>query len=136
MIRLLAYIIIITIIILGVYLLGPNSGTVEIYNDNFRIETSISVFIGLAALGAVMLSLLISFIFWLVGLQTKIKNSLNKFFYKRKVLKMLDLLDLVYHNKLREASKKYDLSSFTFIEHEFLDEIRQKISSYKKKESK
>lgn len=133
MIRLLAYIIIITLIILGVYVLGPESGTVEIYNDNFRIETSVPVFAGLAALGAVALSLLLSFIFWIIGLQTKIKNSLNSFFYKRKVLKMLDLLQLVHKNKLKEASKKYDLNSFSFIEHEFLDEIREEITSHKKK---
>jgi len=132
MLRFLTYLIIIISIIVGVYALGPDSGTVEIYNDNFRIETSIAVFAGLATLTALILSLLLSFIFWVIDLKTRIKNSLSNLFYKRKVLKMLDLLQLVHHNKLKEASKKYDLQSFSFIEHDFLDEVRQEITAYKK----
>ena len=133
MVRFLIYIVVVSLMFLGVYTLGPDSGVVEIHNENFYFETSIAVFFILLIIVSILISLLILLLFWVLKLPSRLKSALDNYFYKKKVEKMLDIIYLVWTKKLKEADKKYNIKDFEFMNHQMLEEVKQEISEYKKK---
>ncbi|MCH9753910.1 MAG: hypothetical protein K0T99_03310 [Alphaproteobacteria bacterium] len=111
----------------------PDSGIVEIHNADFYFETSIAVFSMFLTTSSLILSLIILFIFWILRLPGTLKSAFDNYFYKKKVVKMLDVMYLAETGKLKEASKKYDKKDFEIMEHDMVKRVQNHILDFQKK---
>jgi len=132
MVRFLIYLALIFSSILCVYIFVPDFGVVEVHNENFYFETSIEVFTVFLTLIALIFSLVVLFIFWILRLPSTLRTALSGYFYKKKVEKLLDIVYLVDTGHLKEASKKYVKNDFDVIDHKMVEKVKQKILEFKK----
>jgi len=119
--------------VLGIYVLVPNYGVVQIHNENFYFETSIEVFAMFLTIFGLVLSLAILLIFWILRLPSIVKSALNGYFYKKKIENILDIMYLMDSGHLKDASKKYNEKDFDVIDHKMIDKIKDQILAFKKK---
>lgn len=133
MIKFLIYISVISLMLLGVYVIVPDSGVVEIHNADFYFETSIGIFSIFLTTASLFISLVILFIFWILRIPNTLKTALGGYFYKKKVEKMLDVMYLAETGKLKEASKKYDEKDFHIMNHDMIKRVKEQIHDFNKK---
>jgi len=133
MVKFLIYVAVISLMLLGVYIIMPDSGIVEIHNADFYFETSIAVFSMFLTTASLILSLVILFIFWILRLPGTLKSALDNYFYKKKVEKMLDVMYLAETGKLKEASKKYDEKDFEVMSHDMISRVKRQILDFQKR---
>lgn len=133
MVKFLIYVTVVFLLVLGIYVLVPDYGVVEIRNENFYFETSIEIFVIVLTVFGLVLSLAVLFIFWILRLPSIVKAALNDYFYKKKVENILDVMYLVDSGRLKDASKKYNEKDFDVINHKMIDKIKDQILEFKKK---
>lgn len=132
MVKFLIYVTVIFLFVLGIYVLVPDYGVVEVRNENFYFETSIEILVIVLTVFGLILSLAVLFIFWILRLPSIVKSTLDNYFYKKKVENILDIMYLMDSGHLKDASKKYNEKDFRVIDHKMVDKIKNRILDFKK----
>ena len=129
MLKFLVHVAVISLIILGVYIVMPESGIVEIKSEDIYFESSVVVFSVLLVFISFILLFVVSFIFWILRLPGSVRSAVDGYRYKKKIEKMLDILYLVDINKIKEARKKYRDKDFESMDHPMLESLQRKLDT-------